>query len=270
MRSAGLSVWRLLAPAAFIAALSGIVIITLLDPISSNMLAYAEIMKSEKQGKERNLVRVFNDGIWLRQRDEGGQILINAAALDQSRTHLERVTVWRFNPEGVFQERIDAPKAALDGRTLELQDAKLNSIAEQEPIDLPVYAIMTALSAEDLRERVTPPETMSLWQLPHFIQLANSAGLRPPRYPDPVSRPQLNASEAPGHGSNRRRLFHAASPDGRVLHLDHFLDRRGFPPLYFVGGLHCAGRVGTCPCRACRVDARRHRHHRGGDRIIAP
>ena len=182
MRSAGLSVWRLLAPAAFIAALSGVVIITVIDPISSNMLAYAEIMKSEKQGKERNLVRVFNDGIWLRQRDETGQILINAAALDEPRTHLEVVTVWRFNAEGAFQERIDAPRAALAGRTLELQDAKLNSIAEQEPIDLPVYAIMTALSAEDLRERVTPPETMSLWQLPHFIELANSAGLPTTRY----------------------------------------------------------------------------------------
>lgn len=182
MRSAGLSVWRLLGPAALIAAASGLLIITIVDPVSSRLLSYAEQIKSQKQGNERSLVKVFNDGIWLRQRDAAMQLIINAQNYDEERGALEKVTVWRFGPESVFLERIDAKEAYLSGRTLELHDARLKSIDEQEERRSPIYAIHTPLTPADLRERVASPESMSLWQLPHFILLAEAAGLPTVRY----------------------------------------------------------------------------------------
>jgi len=182
MRSAGLSVWRLLGPAALIAALSGLLVITAIDPISANMLSYAEQVKSQKEGVENNLVRVLDDGIWLRQRSSDMQLIINAQNFDEERAALERVTVWHFSGESVFLERIDASEAFLSGRTIELHDARLKSIADQEERRSPIYAIPTALSPGDLRERVAPPETMSLWQLPRFILLADAAGLPTVRY----------------------------------------------------------------------------------------
>lgn len=182
MRSAGLSVWRLLGPAALIAALAGVTIITLIDPISSKMLSYAEQIKSVKTGQDQNLVRVHGDGIWLRQRDGDMQLIINARNFDEERAALERVTVWRFGGESVFLERIDADEAFLSGRTIELHNARLMSIAEQVERRSPVFAIPTALTPSDLRERVAPPETMSLWQLPRFILLADAAGLPTTRY----------------------------------------------------------------------------------------
>ncbi len=182
MRSAGLSVWRLLGPAALIAALSGVIIIAVIDPISARMLYYAEGIKSVKKGEDRNLVRVFDDGIWLRQRDAGTQLIINAQNFDDERSALERVTVWRFGENSVFLERIDASDAFLSGRTIELHDARLLSVADQMERRSPIYAIQTPLSPDDLRERVTPPETMSLWQLPRFILLAEAAGLPTVRY----------------------------------------------------------------------------------------
>lgn len=177
MRSAGLSVWRLLGPAAFIAAVSGLLLITIVDPVSSQLLSYAEQYKSTKQGKEINLVRVFDDGIWLRQRDASMQLIINAQNLDENRSALEQVTVWRYGPEGEFLERLDASEAVLAGRTMEFRDATLTSAVSLEQRRAPVYALYTALTADDLRERVTSPETMSLWQLPRYIILAEAAGL---------------------------------------------------------------------------------------------
>lgn len=182
MRSAGLSVWRLLGPAALIAALSGLLIITVIDPVSSNILSYAEDLKSRKQGEERNLVKVLKDGIWLRQRDGDTKLIINAQNYDGARAVLERVTVWRFGEENAFLERIDAREAFLSGRTLELHDVRLRAITEQEERRTPVFAIPSALSSGDLKERVAPPETMSLWQLPRFIILAEAAGLPTVRY----------------------------------------------------------------------------------------
>lgn len=182
MRSAGLSVWRLIGPAGLIAALTGLLIITIFDPLSSSLLSYAEQLKSDKEGSESSLVRVFDDGIWLRQRDETQQILINAQNFDGERAVLEKVTVWRFGPDSVFLERIDADEAYLSGRTMELHEARLKSILDQEERRSPIYAIQTALTPGDLRERVAPPETMSLWQLPRFILLAEAAGLPTVRY----------------------------------------------------------------------------------------
>ncbi len=182
MRSAGLSVWRLLAPAAFIAAVSGLLIITVIDPLSAQLLSYAEQIKNQKEGKQENLVAVFDDGLWLRQRDANMHLIINAQNYDDSRAALERVIAWRFDSENIFQERIDAAEAYLSGNTIELRDARLRSITEAEARRSPIYAIPTPISPGDLRERVAPPETMSLWQLPHFITLASSAGLPTVRY----------------------------------------------------------------------------------------
>ncbi|MHA7872680.1 MAG: LptF/LptG family permease, partial [Hyphococcus sp.] len=182
MRSAGLSVWRLLGPAGLIAAVTGLLIITVFDPVSSNLMSYAEALKSEKEGKESSLVRVFNDGIWLRQRDASQKIIINAQNFDEQRAALEQVVLWRFAADNAFLERIDAEEAFLSGRTLELHEARLKGIDDQTERQSPIYAIQSALTSSDLRERVAPPETMSLWQLPRFILLAEAAGLPTVRY----------------------------------------------------------------------------------------
>ncbi len=182
MRSAGLSIWRLLGPAGFIAALIGVLIITVFDPMSSTLLSYAEQVKTKMQGKPNNVVRLFEDGIWLRQRDASQQIIVNAKTLDADNGMLGQVTVWRYGPENEFLERIDADQAMMSGSTMEMRDARLTSISDQRQLRTPVYAINTTLTAEGLGERVVPPETMSLWQLPRYILMAEAAGLPTARY----------------------------------------------------------------------------------------
>lgn len=182
MRSAGLSVWRLLAPAALIAALSGIVIITTLDPISARLYAHAETLKHRKQGADQNLVRIFGDGIWLRQHNNDGQLIINASNYDDERGALEKVTIWRFDADNALLERIDAAEAFLSGRTLELHDARLRSPESDQGSYTPIYAVRTSLTAANLRERVAAPETLSIWRLPRFIILAEAAGVPTIRY----------------------------------------------------------------------------------------
>lgn len=182
MRSAGLSVWRLLAPAALIAALSGVALITTLDPLSASLYAQAESLKSRKEGGEQNLVRIFGDGIWLRQRNADGQLIINASNYDDERAALQRVTLWRFDSDSILLERIDAAEAYLSGRTLELHNARLRSPESDQGGYTPIYAVRTSLTASNLRERVTAPETLSIWRLPRFIILADAAGVPTVRY----------------------------------------------------------------------------------------
>ncbi len=182
MRSAGLSVWRLLGPSALVAAISGFFIITAIDPLSAGLLAQAEGLKARVQGGDKNLVSIFGDGIWLRQRDASGMLIINAANFDNDRAALDDVKIWRFDSENLFQERMDAEAAFLSGRTLELHDVSLRSHDSEQERHTPIYAVRTSLTADNLRERVAPPETLSIWSLPRFIILAETAGVPTVRY----------------------------------------------------------------------------------------
>lgn len=181
MRSAGLSVWRLIGPAAFLAALGGFLVIVAIDPLSARMMAYGEKMKDDIRGKSTSVVRVFGDGIWLRQRDAAETLLINAASVDDAGT-LRRVTIWRLSPDAAFVERIDAPVAQLSGRTIELKEARMKAAGRQATQRTPVYAVPTALTLSTLRENAPPPESMSIWELPRYMMIANAVGLSTTRY----------------------------------------------------------------------------------------
>lgn len=182
MRSAGLSFWRLIGPAAFLAAIGGFLVIVLIDPMSARMMNFGEKMRNDIRGQTSSLVRVFGDGIWLRQRDEGEFLVINAGSFDAERGALQKVTIWRLSPDGAFKERIDAPEARLSGRTIELRDARMKVAGERFSQRTPLYSVPTRLTLADLRENVPPPESMSVWDLPRFILLAEAAGLSTVRY----------------------------------------------------------------------------------------
>lgn len=182
MRSAGLSIWRLIGPAAFLAAIAGFGAIVFVDPLSSRMTAHAEKLRLESRGQQSSLVRVFGDGIWLRQRDAGELLLINAGSFDVAGGVLHRVTVWRLSGDASFRERVDAPEARLAGRTLELKDARMKSAGDRFSQRTPTYSIPTKLTVDDFRTNVPPPESMSIWDLPRFILLAEAAGISTIRY----------------------------------------------------------------------------------------
>lgn len=182
MRSAGLSIWRLIGPAALLAAVGGFLLIVVIDPMSARLMAYADKMKSDAGGQSSSIVRVFGDGIWLRQRDEAETLVINAASFDPALGALQNVTIWRLSRNSAFQERIDAPIAVLSGRTIELRDARMKSVGEKLSKRTPLYSVPTRLTLADLRENVPAPESMSIWDLPRFIILAEAAGLPTVRY----------------------------------------------------------------------------------------
>lgn len=177
MRSGGLSVWRILGPAAFVAATAGFLIITVVDPAASSMRAQSERMKDDVRGKTSSLVRVFGDGVWLRQRDAGNLLLINARGFDPARKALSDVVMWRLDRDSNFIERIDAPEAVLSARTIELHGARIKGAGDTLDHRSPIYAIPTSLVPADLDERIESPETLSIWRLPKFILLAKAAGL---------------------------------------------------------------------------------------------
>lgn len=177
MRSAGLSVWRVLLPATFVSGLTGIILIILLDPLSAGMMAESERLKNDIRGKRTSLVQFFNDGIWLRQRDEGFSIIMNAKGIDSEKGILGTLTIWKISNDSLFIERMDAPQAFIKDNFIELHNAKISRVNENNVRTEEKYNLPTSLSLQDINEQVAQPDTISVWNLQKFIRLAQAAGL---------------------------------------------------------------------------------------------
>ena len=182
MRSAGISVWSLLTPPAIVSVLSGLFLISVIDPLSANMMAQSEKMKNDIRGKRTSFVQFFNDGLWLRQRDESNAFIINAKSIDQERGIIGQPTIWRFDNQSRFVERVDAPQGTFRENQLELENASVRRPGSAFVRTELKHTIPTGLTVDDLDEQVAKPETISMWQLRRFIRLAETAGLSTNQY----------------------------------------------------------------------------------------
>lgn len=181
MRAAGVSAWRFLAPSAFVGVLLGIIAVTALNPIGAR--AYQEF-EAQKDEELESRVSAGQNGVWLRQGDEEGQVVIHADGVDASGTRLQGATFMFFEVQQDalrFTRRIRAATAELKPGFWQLTD-----LVEATPGGRPTrqthLAIPTSLDATELINRFVNPATLSFWQLPAFIAEARSAGFAPTRY----------------------------------------------------------------------------------------
>jgi lipopolysaccharide export system permease protein len=175
MRAAGVSVWQLIAPAVAIALLIGAVTTTVLNPLSAVMLERFERLEARYTGDTGSTLSVSETGLWLRQANADGRAVIHAQRVRQADMTLFDVVVFRFDDADTFASRIDAERAQLgDGRWI-LKDALLTKPggegARRERVAVP-----TELTADKIYQSFAPPETISFWRLPEFIQLLENSG----------------------------------------------------------------------------------------------
>lgn len=182
MRAAGVSAWRFTMPAIFFAFLVGVAVICGLNPIGSQL--YAQFEKQRDSLLSQRLGPVTDRGIWLRQGDDQGQVVIQAEGVDPQAGTLTNATFFFFQLTDDtlrFERRMRVD-------TAELRNGfwQLSGVVEGKPGELPTrqetLAIPTNLDASDLLERFVKPATLSFWSLPQFISDARAAGLSPLRF----------------------------------------------------------------------------------------
>ncbi|MCP5432550.1 MAG: LPS export ABC transporter permease LptG [Alphaproteobacteria bacterium] len=178
-RAAGVSVWQFLAPALLIALGGGWLIVCLFNPISAAMTARYAALEAKYIRGEASLLYMANSGLWLRQADknatDGSGLIVHALRVNDRRLDLDDVIIWRLTREGGFLERVDAASASLREPNWEIRDATITP--NQGPSEhRDVYRIPTTITATQIRESFASPDTLSFWDLPRFIQMAESAG----------------------------------------------------------------------------------------------
>jgi lipopolysaccharide export system permease protein len=181
MRAGGMSVWQFLRPGLMVALVLGIVAVTLFNPLAASARSEAERLIAEAFGKEASLLATSGEGAWLRQDGVDGQSVMTARAVADQGLSLGGVTVLAFDKQGHFTERIDAERATLGDGYWELQRGIVSRPAkEAQPFER--YRVSTYLTREKVGDALGSEISVSFWQLPSLIEVAERAGLSPYRY----------------------------------------------------------------------------------------
>ena len=181
IRSAGLSVWQFLFPILGVSFLCGVIYICLIHPLGALFLGRFEQLETRYLGGQNNLVSVFQDGFWIREREnESGQILLNAQKIQLRDWSFRNVMGLAFSNTGRMVSRLDARRAALKDGYWHFEDVHITQDGLPDEYRK-TYQLRTTLTREDIEESFASPETIPFWQIPSFIRILEATGFNSTR-----------------------------------------------------------------------------------------
>ena len=175
-RSAGMSAWQFVAPALIVAFAIGIAATMLYNPLSAVMREWSKKLEADMFGDKQAAMQQSTQGFWVRQKSVDGQSIVYAASSQEQGVRLDGVSVFTFDPGGRAMERIEAKRASLETGFWRLEGVRVYA-SGVPPRDYETYQVKTNLTAAQVRESFSTPETVPFWDLPAYIEIAERSGL---------------------------------------------------------------------------------------------
>ena len=175
-RSLGLSIWSILTPVWISVTVFSILNVLLFNPLSAEFSSRFEQMEADLLTKRSNLLMISRSGLWLKQEEEDRYSLVHVSRVVEGGQELAGVTVYSFNQDNHFVNRLDADVVHIHKQGWLFKQALLSEFnkSSEKMGDL---LWKTDLTLHKIRESFAAPESIAIWQLPVFIRLMESAGL---------------------------------------------------------------------------------------------
>lgn len=173
-RASGISAWQFTTPALLSALALGVLATVLYNPMSAEMLERAKGMET-KIFTDRAQNTPDGAGFWINQSTSDGQSVINAARSQGQGALLSGMTVFRYDPSGVFKERIEAREAVLEPGRWVFTGVRRFTL-DNPAVEQDTLALSTTLTLAQVRNTFSTPETVSFWQLPDYIKSSENSG----------------------------------------------------------------------------------------------
>ncbi|MEM6665008.1 MAG: LptF/LptG family permease, partial [Pseudomonadota bacterium] len=159
----------------------GVFATTVYSPVASGMREQYDLLRVEVFGGRTSFMETGRSGAWLRQRGVDGETVIHADSTADRGTRLANVTVFAYDSDQQFVERVDAATAELKPGHWNLTEAIVRRPGgvEEEFSD---YVVSTHLSPEQVYEIFGSAESVGFWDLPSLIEASETAGLPALRY----------------------------------------------------------------------------------------
>jgi lipopolysaccharide export system permease protein len=219
-RAAGVSAWQFISPALASALVLGAIATVAYNPLSAHLRELSKRMEAELFGSAPGGGLQDASGFWINQVTSEGQAIINAARSEQQGVRLTGLTVFRFDPDFTFKERIEAREATLEDGYWQFKFARRFSL-DTPPVDQDSFRLKTSLTPAQVRNSFSTPETVSFWQLPGYIQSSESSGFATAgyrlQYHKLIAQPFLLASMVMLAASVSLRFFRFGGVQKMVL-----------------------------------------------------
>ena len=194
VRAAGVSAWQFLAMPMVCAMLLGAFAAGALSPLSSAMLARAEVLDNTYLRTSGGPLALTGGQLWLRQSDHEltagnspstssvgangpGVAIIHAHGVrlaDKTLT-TQDVSVFRIDGADRLLARIEATGATLKQGAWQLDSARV-ILPDKLPDQPRTLMLPTDLTVARVQNSFASPDTLSLWALPGFIALLERSG----------------------------------------------------------------------------------------------
>lgn len=187
VRAAGRSALHTLLAPITVAALIGVLAITMLNPIvAASSKRYNDVVNTAIGGGS-SVLAIAYEGLWLRQGSPEGQTVIHAARASSDLSTLYDATFISFSPKGEPERRILARTAHLTQGEWQLREVKIwDLVAGANPEASARRVAELTIASELTQDRIVDsfgkPEYIPLWDLPEFISQLEDAGFSARRY----------------------------------------------------------------------------------------
>ncbi len=176
-RASGISIWHLLIPGVSLILIIGFLTTILIQPlVAISTYKFKELEAKSIRG-QTSLITITENGLWLKDSDldNNSYRIINSLGFDRDENYLENVIFFNHSESGQLISRYDADKVFLKPNYWKLENIWIYKNFEKVEF-LEKKEISTNLTAEQIQENFAPPETISFWNLPEFIKIAQNAG----------------------------------------------------------------------------------------------
>lgn len=184
MRAAGLSIWGFLTPICIATFVVGLINITMINPLSSNLYSMFETLERRMDTKNMQAMSFSDKGLWIREAIENDNVMVlNAKSLhpENNELLLRGITIIELDKKTQPIKRIEAFAGVLKNGYFDLRDVKIyvggQPIVSKNDIHYP-----TSLDINKIEENFVDPEAISLWELPRVINFYEKSGFAVERH----------------------------------------------------------------------------------------
>lgn len=187
VRGAGRSVYGAILSPILVSGVFGLLFLGIFNPlVATTSKSYLNIKEVYIKG-EKAAFSIGAEGLWLRQGDDLEQSVIRASRTNYDGSVLYDVTIISFSENGPAIRRVTAEQAIILDKNWHLNNVKiwpLNSdlSSEKNAVLKDKLVISSNLTKDEIRERISDPSSISIWNLRSHIAQLKGAGFSVLRY----------------------------------------------------------------------------------------
>ena len=187
VRGSGRSVYGAIFSSVLVSLIFGILMLGALNPlVATTSKTYLNFKETYIKG-EKAVFSIGSEGLWLRQGNNLEQSVIRANRTNYDGSTLYDVTILSFAKNGSPTQRIEAEKAVILDKSWHLTQVKLWPLgkglsSEKNAEIIQTLIVPSNLTKEEIRERISDPSSISIWDLRSHISQLKAAGFSVLRY----------------------------------------------------------------------------------------